>query len=175
MDGLDGLVTLNLIIFFLVVSIDAHIYFLPLITTLFGFLIWNWSPAKVFMGDVGSTFLGAVVVGVILQKENLSDSFFLMLVLTPLLVDPFICVIRRFFAGQNIFRPHKLHLYQRLHQAGWTHSKVAIVYAIGTLILGILFLFKSYKLLIIATFIEILFGIYLDKKNAISFNNLIRN
>ena len=103
MDGLDGLVALNLIIFFFVISIDSHIYFLPLITSLFGFLIWNWNPAKVFMGDAGSTFLGAVVVGIILQKENLFDSFFLILVLTPLLMDSFICVIRRFLQGKIFF------------------------------------------------------------------------
>jgi hypothetical protein len=40
-----------------------------LVGALLGFLIWNWSPAKVFMGDVGSTFLGAVFAGLVLQAR----------------------------------------------------------------------------------------------------------
>ena len=42
--------------------------------------------------------------------------------------DAIICILRRFFAGENIFKPHSLHLYQRLCKAGWSHSKVSINY-----------------------------------------------
>ena len=38
--------------------------------SLLGFLLWNWSPSKVFMGDVGSTFLGAVFAGLVLQAAS---------------------------------------------------------------------------------------------------------
>ena len=42
----------------------------PLVGALAGFLIWNWAPAKVFMGDVGSTFVGAVFAGMVLQATS---------------------------------------------------------------------------------------------------------
>ena len=80
MDGIDGLIALNFIIFLLVSSLNVSLSYLPLVASLIGFLFWNWEPAKIFMGDVGSTFLGAITISIILQKNNLTDSFFLLLV-----------------------------------------------------------------------------------------------
>ena len=53
----------------------------PLVGALLGFLLWNWSPAKVFMGDVGSTSLGAVFAGVVLQQASFTAALGLLLVL----------------------------------------------------------------------------------------------
>ncbi len=170
MDGIDGLVALNLSIFLLVASIDITASFAPLLTALVGFLIWNWSPAKIFMGDSGSTFLGVIVAAIILQKESISEFFCFLLILTPLIFDAMFCVIRRFFAKQNIFRAHKLHLYQRLYQAGWKHSKVTLIYGLGSFILALLYLNKNYIILICVSLLEIFFGIYLDKFKAKPFN-----
>ena len=46
----------------------------------------------------------------------------------PLLADAFICVLRRYLSGQPVFEAHRLHLYQRLHQAGWSHSRVSLLH-----------------------------------------------
>ncbi|WP_341885399.1 hypothetical protein [Synechococcus sp. UW140] len=108
-----------------------------LVGALFGFLLWNWSPAKVFMGDVGSTFLGAVFAGVVLQQASFTAALALLLVATPLLADACICVLRRLLAGQRIFQAHRLHLFQRLHQAGWSHARVASCYVAATAVLAI--------------------------------------
>ena len=78
------------------------------------------------MGDVGSTFLGAVFVGLLLQAGNWVDAFGYFLIGTSLLADACLCVLRRFFAGQRIFRAHRLHLFQRLHLAGLPHSRVPL-------------------------------------------------
>ena len=169
MDGLDGLLGGVMIIVF---SYCALINFPELwyvVASLVGFIILNWSPARVFMGDSGSTFLGALYVGIILQSDNLYQSVELILISTPLLADAFSCVIRRFSKNQNIFLPHKEHLYQRLNQAGWSHSNVSKLYLFATVALVTVSYFGNLKILTLMVFLEILIGIYLDKKIAVSF------
>ena len=170
MDGIDGIVALNLAIFLLVAAIDVSKSIFPIFTSLIGFLIWNWSPAKIFMGDVGSTFLGALAIGIIIQKDSFIEFIFLTLILSPLLIDAFVCVIRRFISSENIFKAHKLHLYQRLYQAGWSHSKISLIYGFFSLIFAVLYLIKSYKIFLTITAFELLYGIYLDKVVAVPFN-----
>ncbi len=140
MDGLDGLVALScavVLVSCMVMGTAAKAASLwPLIGALAGFLLWNWSPAKVFMGDVGSTFLGAVISGLVLQQQTAIDSLGLLLVAFPLLADAFLSVLRRWQQGQPIFQAHRFHLFQRLHQAGWSHQRVAIVYAVATALLA---------------------------------------
>ena len=84
MDGLDGLVAgcMTVIISALAVDLAAPWSMWALLGSLIGFLVWNWSPAKVFMGDVGSTFLGAVFAGLVLQAPSWSRMSYL-LVATP--------------------------------------------------------------------------------------------
>ena len=85
------------------------------------------------MGDVGSTFLGAVFAGLVLQASSLSDAFSYLLVATPLLADACLCVPRRMLAGQRVFKAHRLHLFQRLNQAGWPHSRVSLIISLPQL------------------------------------------
>ena len=73
MDGLDGLVALSGAI----LMAAAGVW--PVAGALLGFLLWNWSPAKVFMGDVGSTWLGAVVAGMVMQQANAVQALSLLL------------------------------------------------------------------------------------------------
>ena len=121
MDGLDGLVAGCMVVTIATLSITlgAPWPLWALVGSLLGFLLWNWSPAKVFMGDVGSTFLGAIFAGLVLQAPTWQQSFCFLLLSTPLLADAFFCVFRRLFAGQRVFEAHRLHLFQRLHQAGF--------------------------------------------------------
>ncbi|MBM5802133.1 MAG: glycosyltransferase family 4 protein, partial [Cyanobacteria bacterium K_DeepCast_35m_m2_023] len=126
MDGLDGLVAgcMAVTIAALAIALAAPWPLWALVGALLGFLFWNWSPAKVFMGDVGSTFLGAVLAGLVLQASSWPEAFGYLLVATPLLGDACSCVPRRLLAGQRVFQAHRLHLFQRLHQAGWPHARV---------------------------------------------------
>ena len=140
MDGLDGLVAGCMAVTFAALALEISSAPLPLwalVGSLLGFLIWNWSPAKVFMGDIGSTFLGAVFAGLVLQASSWSQAFSFLLIATPLLGDACICVPRRFFAGQHVFQAHRLHLFQRLHQAGWSHARVTLTYIIATSVLAL--------------------------------------
>ena len=166
MDGLDGLVTGCLLLIFLTYAILYELDMLVVVGSLFAFLIWNWDPAKIFMGDVGSTFLGALFIGLTLNSNSYSDSFSMLIIGTPILIDPLICIFRRFFNSQNIFKPHKLHLYQRLNQAGWSHSKVTLLYMLMTLILCLTLIFWGIKISILFAFLELFIGLYLDQKIA---------
>ena len=169
MDGLDGIVTINSVLIFFVAVFLGNFHFLPIISSLIGFLILNWSPAKVFMGDVGSTFIGAIYFGVIINSQNFQDSIFLLIVGIPLLGDAFICVVRRFISGQNIFSPHKSHLYQRLNQSGISHDKVSLIYSTLTFI-TFLNIFKFGLNLLPFYFIFItLTYLYMDRYIAVPF------
>jgi Fuc2NAc and GlcNAc transferase len=93
-----------------------------------GFLCWNWPKAKIFMGDVGSTTLGFILVvfGVFLHN-NLKLNFSFWLILTSLFwFDATITLFRRFFNKEKIYTPHKKHMYQRAIEGGFSHQTILI-------------------------------------------------
>jgi len=169
MDGIDGLVSSSLIVVFITSAILTDPYLLILVGALIGFLFWNWYPSKIFMGDVGSTFLGAVLAGTLINQYNFDNFFKIIYVASPLLLDAFICVLRRFFTKQPIFKSHCLHLYQRLYQAGWSHSKVTIFYLLPIILMALLLIFNSYILLLFGLASLLVYGYYLDLKIAVPF------
>jgi len=171
MDGLDGLVAgcMAVTIAALAIDLPAPLPLWALVGALLGFLFWNWSPAKVFMGDVGSTFLGAVFAGLVLQASCWSETLGLLLVATPLLGDAFLCVLRRLLARQRVFQAHRLHLYQRLHQAGWPHARVSLTYIIATSLLAAALLVGGFPWVIGLAVVELLVGVWLDQHVAVSF------
>jgi len=171
MDGLDGLVAGCLAVALTAVAIQlaAPWPIWSLVGALLGFLLWNWSPAKVFMGDVGSTFLGSVFAGLVLQAPTWPEALGLLLVATPLLADACICVPRRLMAGQQVFQAHRLHLFQRLHQVGWPHARVSSLYIAGTALLALALLWGGLPWLITLAAFELLLGVWLDQKVAVPF------
>ena len=171
MDGLDGLVAGCMAVGLAVLSIqlDAPWSMWALVGSLLGFLIWNWFPARVFMGDVGSTFLGAVFAGLVLQAISWPQALSCLLVATPLLADACSCVLRRLVDGQAVFKPHRLHLYQRLQQAGWSHSQVSIVYIAGTALLALAVLAGGLPAVLVMATAEIIAGLLLDRYVAVPF------
>lgn len=144
MDGLDGLLAGCALV---QLTVSAWSFQEPalagLAAAVLGFLIWNWSPAQVFMGDVGSTFLGAQIAAVVLLSRSWPQALGLLLVGFPLLADAGICVLRRAFACQPLMLAHRQHLYQRLQQAGWSHRQVASLYTGATAACGLAFLAKE--------------------------------
>ena len=171
MDGLDGLVAGCLTVSLTTVAIAgsgvADLW--PLVGALLGFLIWNWSPARVFMGDVGSTYLGAFYVCVVLQASSWLEALAQVLLLTPLIADAGLCVPRRLLAGQQIFQAHRLHLFQRLQQAGWSHSQVSCLYVAATAALAFTLLWGGWPAVMVCAGAELLVGVWLDQRVAVSF------
>ncbi len=172
MDGLDGLVAGCMIIAIAAATLQlsAPWSLWGLVGALLGFLLWNWSPAKVFMGDVGSTFLGAVFAGVVLQARSWHEALGLLLVATPLLADACTCVSRRLFAGQPVFQAHRLHLFQRLHQAGCSHARVSSLYTAATAVLGAALVLGGLPWVLGLVAVELLIGVWLDQRVAVPFD-----
>ena len=173
MDGLDGLVAgcMAVTISALAFELSSPWPLWALVGALLGFLPWNWSPARVFMGDVGSTFLGAVFAGLTLQASSWPEALGLMLVATPLLGDACVCVPRRLLAGQRVLEAHRLHLFQRLHQAGWPHARVSFLYTAATAVLCIALLFGGLPWVIGFAAVEFLLGVWLDQHVAVPFSS----
>jgi len=104
-----------------------------------GFLFHNWSPARIFMGDVGSAFLGfsfAVLPLVLLRAVPPGSSVqagtvpvFALLVVWPFVGDGFYTFLRRAWRRETVWKPHRSHLYQRLVRSGWSHARVSTLYA----------------------------------------------
>ena len=98
-----------------------------------GFLVFNWNPARIFMGDVGSGFLGAVFAALpLLLPAEQRQSLFLpaILVLWPYIYDPFVSVLRRIWNGKNPLQPHREFLFHRLIRSGVNHGRTAMIYAL---------------------------------------------
>ena len=169
MDGIDGLVAGCFFIIFGNMIFNGEYDLIPMTGALLGFLIWNWRPAKIFMGDVGSTFLGSLFAFKIFNLDSLSSFLAYFFIASPLLGDTFVSLIRRIINKQNIFQAHNLHLYQRLYQAGWKHNQISLIYILFTLSFCLTFNLFGFNYLIVVFSLMIFTGYYLDKKYAVPF------
>jgi UDP-N-acetylmuramyl pentapeptide phosphotransferase/UDP-N-acetylglucosamine-1-phosphate transferase len=98
-----------------------------------GFLVHNRPPAKIFMGDVGSAFLGFTFafMTVWCSQKSPNGVWFAelsVLFLWPFAFDSILTFFRRLCKRENVFAAHRSHLYQRLVQSGMTHGQVSGVY-----------------------------------------------
>ena len=101
-----------------------------------GFLTLNWSPAKIFMGDAGSTVFGVIFAALplIFHASDRENDFLACgtagaLVVWPFIADTGFTLVRRAKNRENIFQAHRSHLYQRLVIAGKSHREVTLTYA----------------------------------------------
>ncbi len=174
MDGLDGLLVGSMLIIIPTSAIFLDLTY-PIIFIILGsllsFLIFNIYPAKLFMGDVGSIFLGSFYSGLAFQAQDVQSFVSIILLGTHLYADTLITIIRRFFNNENIFLAHKVHLFQRLKEAGWHQKKITTIYTFSTFI--ICFSLIKFGLLaeIISATIILFAGFYLDKKYAVNFKH----
>jgi len=93
-----------------------------------GFLLLNYPPAKLFMGDVGSTVLGLLAGVTILQshRDDILPVWLGILVFSPFIVDASVTITTRIVSGERFWEPHKKHYYQMLVQAGWGHHRTVL-------------------------------------------------
>lgn len=136
MDGMDGFAGGMAAIGFGTLGIIAWEASYPLyalanmilVAACLGFLSRNFPPARIFMGDVGSTFLGACAgTGIIaFHLSGLLPFWLGILVFAPFILDATVTLFRRMFSGERFWEAHKSHYYQRLVQAGWGHRKTVL-------------------------------------------------
>jgi glycosyltransferase WbpL len=143
-DGLAGVQALSTALFgalFFISSghILASIICVTIVSSISGFLVWNWAPAKIFMGDVGSCSLG-FTFAVLAVYGQITSSVSLevwLILLSIFIADASFTLIKRMFTGETWYRAHNTHAYQRLVQMGLSHGKLALyVLIINILILG---------------------------------------
>ncbi len=93
-----------------------------------GFLPWNWAPARIFMGDVGSCFLGFLfgVLALYGHLRGVAPAWVWIALLGVFFWDATLTLARRIMAGERWYSPHRTHAYQRLHQMGWAHDRIAL-------------------------------------------------
>ncbi|MGB8328483.1 MAG: glycosyltransferase family 4 protein [Polyangiales bacterium] len=139
MDGLDGIVGGTSAVQFAFFAWYLHqpLWWI-LVAALLGFLLWNWPPAKVFMGDSGSTVLGGAVALALLQAPTSRTMWWAAAVTAPLVGDAAFTLLRRLARRENVLEPHKSHIYQRLHQSGWSHRRVTCTYMLLTVVIAAL-------------------------------------
>jgi UDP-N-acetylmuramyl pentapeptide phosphotransferase/UDP-N-acetylglucosamine-1-phosphate transferase len=139
MDGADGMAGLGAVIVGLsMAAVGYRIGALaPMLLASFtaaavgGFLVFNWQPARVFMGDVGSGFLGAVfaAITILVSDELIVQAFVPMaMALWPYVYDPFVGVLRRLWNGKNPLVPHREFFFHRLVRSGVSHATAALLY-----------------------------------------------
>jgi Fuc2NAc and GlcNAc transferase len=103
-----------------------------------GFLIHNWQPARIFLGDVGSGFLGFCFAALpfLAQPGDRSAAVsFVGLSLFLFLADATWTLLLRARRGEALHRAHRQHLYQRLIRAGWSHAQVTTLLGLGGFVL----------------------------------------
>jgi Fuc2NAc and GlcNAc transferase len=99
-----------------------------------GFLYWNWAPARIFMGDVGSGTLGFAFGAIALAADRSTGvpALVLLLPLGVFIADATFTLFRRMLKGERIYAAHRSHVYQQLVQRGWGHGAVtSLVAALG--------------------------------------------
>lgn len=142
-DGLDGLAAgvvffasiTNLVVAVLSGSPLVAVWMAVLLGVVFGFLFFNFNPARIFMGDSGSYFLG-LVLAVTSISGPFQKASFTVSVLAPLaalgvpIIDTLFAMLRRILERRPIFSPDRGHLHHRLLDMGITHRRaVLIIYA----------------------------------------------
>jgi UDP-N-acetylmuramyl pentapeptide phosphotransferase/UDP-N-acetylglucosamine-1-phosphate transferase len=109
-------------------QVDLAIWSACIATAAGGFLIFNFDPARIFMGDVGSVPLGflAAVLGLHGLWLGAWPAWFPLLVFSAFIVDATVTLLQRGLRGEKVWLPHREHYYQRLIQSGWSHRRLAL-------------------------------------------------
>ncbi len=145
MDGIDGLASIEAI----TVSLGAALLYVLqaevialwiapvlLAVTVCGFLVWNFPPAKIFMGDAGSGFLG-IVLGLLSIQAAWLDSSFLwswLILLAVFITDATWTLFRRLLRGDKVYQAHCSHGYQYAARYYQSHKKVSLAVAVINLV-----------------------------------------
>lgn len=161
MDGIDGIASLEAVFTIgvggalLYLSGGENLAFLAwaLIACVAGFLVWNKPPAKLFMGDAGSTALGfSIMVLALLGEKLYKVPALLWLILYGVFAfDATVTLARRLYAGEPFYKAHRSHAYQRL-QGYWNHRQILLGLVVLNSILSLMailgFFYQEYILLL---------------------------
>lgn len=168
LDGLDGLATgITGIGAFMIMLLSLSVaYYQPDVALLalivlgvwIGFWYWNFNPAKIFLGEGGSTFVG-FTLGTLAVISGGKLATALLVIAIPIL-DVVWQITRRFRAGgiKQIFKADRLHLHFRLFDLGWSQRKVILLYYAVAIVFGVstLFLQSHQKLIALGSLVVLM-------------------
>ncbi|WP_373020555.1 glycosyltransferase family 4 protein [Thiomicrorhabdus sp.] len=137
MDGIDGIagveaatssLVAGLILWFVFAQNEQAWLNFYLSVAVLGFLAWNWPPAKIFMGDAGSGFLGLMLGGMMLYSASIvSEMLWVWLILLGVfVVDATFTLIRRLIRGDKLYEAHRSHAYQFASRHHGGHKPVTL-------------------------------------------------
>ena len=148
-DGLDGLAagvsTIASVTIFLV-ALQQDIMLVAVLTAAlagasFGFLYYNFNPARIFMGDSGSMFLGFMLAGIsVIGAVKCAATIALIVPILALglpILDTTFAIVRRYRGGVPIFKPDKGHLHHRLLALGFTQRQAVLLMYVISALLGL--------------------------------------
>lgn len=94
-----------------------------------GFLLFNFPPARVFMGDAGAATLGFLAAAFILWADSakVAPLWVGVMIFAPFFVDATVTVVQRASRRERIWEAHRTHYYQRVVQAGWSHRRAVLL------------------------------------------------
>jgi UDP-N-acetylmuramyl pentapeptide phosphotransferase/UDP-N-acetylglucosamine-1-phosphate transferase len=165
MDGVDGFASVEVITISCVLFIMSwNLLTILLISCITGFLCWNWPKAKIFMGDVGSTQLGFILVVLGIYFHNTLEFSILnwIMLTSPFWFDATLTLFRRWRNKEKLSEAHRKHVYQRIVQAGFSHAKVNIfLIFINIFIITLIIIYREIKILQIPVFVLSLLVFYL--------------
>src|SRR3990170_6446098 len=148
MDGINGIAGLTGLIgfalmayfaYFMLNDYDLFLMSIILVTGCLGFLPFNFPRARVFMGDVGSIFLGFVFASfVVMFSVTISIFLCLVMFLCTFYADAIVTIYYRWKRGENMMQAHRSHLYQYMsNELGMPHWQVSLIYAVIQLWFGV--------------------------------------
>ncbi len=135
MDGIDGIAGTETVCIGIGVAVVAmvaglnssiSIYGLIIAAAALGFLGWNWQPAKIFMGDVGSVPLGYLLGWLLLVLAATGQPVAALILPLYYLADSTVTLVSRAIRGEKVWQAHRQHFYQRATQRGLSHARVVI-------------------------------------------------
>ena len=94
-----------------------------------GFLVWNWHPAKIFLGDIGSVALGYLLAWLLLSLAAMGEWEVALILPLYYLADATITLLRRLARREKVWQAHREHYYQQAVRNGRTHARVSIAVA----------------------------------------------
>ena len=141
MDGIDGLAASEALVVLFPAAAFAALYglneaafALPLIGACAagGFLAWNFSPARIFLGSVGSEFLGFIIalLALLFAQQNSALFWSILILAGAFISDATVTLMTRLLRKENILQPHKTHAYQYLARHLGGHGRATMVYAL---------------------------------------------
>lgn len=140
MDGINGIASveaittmMSMVVIYFIFNLQLNIEILWLLTAcVFGFLLWNFPKAKIFMGDACSGFLGLTlgILALIALKEDIALFCAWIICLGVFIVDATFTLIRRVLSGYKMYDAHRSHAYQILSRKFSSHTPVTIAVAL---------------------------------------------